>query len=242
MFNRIKTTLMIAIGICHLSYGEVRIEHNSGVTPGMLTQEINQRRLRHSSLGPPPRSLKEERYRFILNRLGLPIIPPKKPESGVKVVPMDPLTSSHTSKESPIKPAIEYGIKPPVRKFDWTMMSPVKAKISQRFGEGEKKLSRGIVYTADVSQPVHAPIAGEIIFAGPIKDFGDVVMIEKDFENIILLAGISQRTIKQGEKVYRGQTLGAVVKRGWVYLEFRNEGNPIDPQQILMSGNTNEEE
>jgi murein DD-endopeptidase MepM/ murein hydrolase activator NlpD len=232
---------MIAIGICHVSYGEVRMDPNPTATKGILTQEINQHRLKHSSVSTPPRSLKEERYRFILNRLRLPIDPPKKPESRVKIVPMDSL-ASNSSKESSIKSPLERTIKSPARRFDWTMMPPVKAKISQRFGEGEKKLSRGIVYTADVSQPVHAPIAGEIIFAGPIKDFGDVVMIEKDFENIILLAGISQRTIKQGEKVYRGQTLGAVVKRGWVYLEFRNEGNPIDPQQILISGNINEEE
>lgn len=232
---------MIAIGACHISYGDARIETKSGGASGMLTQEINQHRLKYSSLGTTPRSLKEERYRFILNRLGLPIAPPKRPESRVKVVPMDSL-ASNSVKAPQVTPPLECAIKAPVRRFDWTMMSPVKAKISQRFGEGEKKLSRGIVYTVDVSQTVHAPIAGEIIFAGPIKDFGDVVMIEKDFENIILLAGISQRTIKQGEKVYRGQKLGAVVKRGWVYLEFRNEGNPIDPQQILMSGNINEEE
>ena len=74
-----------------------------------------------------------------------------------------------------------------------------------------------------------------------MKDFEHVVMIEKDFENIILVAGISNADVKQGEKVYRGQKIGSVIKGRWVYVEFRNAGTSIDPQQVLVSGKINED-
>lgn len=242
MFNRITALLIIVIGSYYqVSYADSRIESRLPPKKRVLTQEVNQHRLRYSSLGSSPYSLKEERHRFILHRLGLPVALSKAAESRVTIVAMDPSVTNQCE-EHHTKPTLEYSVKTTARKFEWSMMAPVKAKISKRFGEGEKKLSQGVVFNVESSQPVHAPIAGEVIFAGPIKDFGEVVMIEKDFENIILLAGINQTTIKQGEKVYRGQKVGAVVKRGWIYLEFRNEGNPIDPQQILVSGNMNEEE
>lgn len=55
-----------------------------------------------------------------------------------------------------------------------------------------------------MSQIVHAPVGGTVIFSGAMNEFGHVIMIEKDFENIILIAGISNADVKQGDKVCRG--------------------------------------
>jgi murein DD-endopeptidase MepM/ murein hydrolase activator NlpD len=243
MFNYVKVMVSIVMMNYSLCYGDCKIDPVFNHVIRTLTTEVNQHRLQLSTLSIAPHSLKEGRHRFVLSRLGLPLttVSIAQTNSSEPKVTVVPITSKDNSsiKAKPFLP-VEKITSTPI-KFDWTMMPPVKAPISHQFGEGEKKLSRGIVYSIEASQTVHAPLAGEVIFAGPMKDFGYVIMIEKDFTNVILIAGIGHLDIKQGDKVYRGQKVGAVVKRSWVYLEFRNEGNPIDPQYVLTSRNVNEE-
>lgn len=211
---------------------------------GVLTEEINKHRLTQSALSAAPEVIKDDRHRFILGRMGVSKATVKAREqlTKVKIVTteqlIEPRLPEEKKKHNLYADTTEGS---PKLKFNWTMMSPVKGGVSRKFGEGEKKLSQGVVYNVKASQIVHAPIGGVVIFSGVMKEFEHVVMIEKDFENIILVAGISNAEVKQGDKVYRGQKIGAVVKGGWVYLEFRNAGMPIDPQQILVSGNVNEE-
>lgn len=203
----------------------------------MLSQDVNQYRLSQSTLCTTPRRALEERHLLMLNSL----LKPSRSQLKVKNnnVQIIPLELEHHKVDKARLLAKQPQNKP--REFNWTIMPPVRSSISKQFGEGEKKLSRGVVYNISIGQPVYAPVGGDIIFAGPMKDFGYVVMIEKNFENSILLAGISYLDIKQGDTVYRGQKIGSMVKGSWVYLEFRNEGNPMDPRQLLVSGYVNEE-
>ena len=211
---------------------------------GVLTEEVNKHRLTQSALSATPDVIKGDRHRFILGRFGgsQPKIKARKQIANVKVITkeqlVEPRLPEEKRKHNLYADTTENS---PKLKFSWTMMPPVKGGVSYRFDEGEKKLSQGIVYNIKASQVVHAPVGGVVIFSGLMKEFEHVVMIEKDFENIILVAGISNADVKQGDKVYRGQKIGAVVKGGWVYVEFRNAGMPIDPQQILVSGSVNEE-
>lgn len=214
------------------------------VSTGILTEEINKHRLTQSALSAAPDIIKGDRHRFILGRLGVskPNIKVREHVAKVKTVTVEQLIEPRLPDEKK-----KYNLyadvteSRPKLKFNWTMMQPVKEEVSRKFGEGDKKLSQGVVYNIKASQGVHAPVGGIVIFSGLMKEFEHVVMIEKDFENIILVAGISNADIKQGDKVYRGQKIGAVVKGGWIYVEFRNAGIPIDPQQILVSGSVNEE-
>lgn len=209
---------------------------------GLLSEVINQQRLRHSNLSVPPSALQEERHRFVLGRQLKAQKHKKSETSEIKEAKKEGPKVRRLS-EDDIKavqkvplPKLEKVTERELIKFDWTMMAPVKAAVSKKFGEGEEKLSRGIVFNIYNSQTVHAPVDGEVIFAGPLKGFGYVVMIEKDMMNIVLVAGISYLDVKQGMRVYRGQKIGAMIKDSWVYLEFRNEGVSIDPQQVLVSG------
>lgn len=209
-----------------------------------LREEVNRHRLRQSTLITSPETLREDRHRFILKRSANPKVrlKHKVDMAKVRVVTVDTLKNvlpdekkkynTLYSKKEDVLPKIN---------FDWTIMPPVKAPITSKFNQGEKKLSKGIVYKIGANQNVHAPVGGVVIFSGVMKDFERVVMIEKDFENIILVAGISNADVKQGEKVYRGQKIGSVIKGRWVYVEFRNAGTSIDPQQVLVSGKINEE-
>ncbi len=242
MFNRIMPIVMVCVLMNTYVCADSKIVTKLASCNGILTEEINKHRLTQSALSATPEVIKGDRHRFILARLGVskPNIRAREQVANVKVVTVEqliePRLPDEKKKYTLYADAIES--RP---KFNWMMMPPVKGGVSRKFGEGDKKLSQGVVYNVKASQVVHAPVGGVVIFSGLMNEFEHVVMIEKDFENIILVAGISNADVKQGDKVYRGQKIGAVVKGGWVYLEFRNAGMPIDPQQILVSGNVNEE-
>jgi murein DD-endopeptidase MepM/ murein hydrolase activator NlpD len=244
MFNKITFFAMVCIAMMSMISAESSAAVKSACNKGMLREEVNRHRLTHSTLIVSPDALRTDRHRFILERLGKPKTTLKYSNDIAKVcvVPVNtlqPVMADETKKYNTLYSDKEN--KAPKVKFDWTMMPPVKAPIAYKFGHGEKKLSQGAVYKVSANQIVHAPVDGIVIFSGVMKDFEHVVMIEKDFENIILVAGISNADVKQGDKVYRGQKIGSVIKGRWVYIEFRNAGTSIDPQQVLVSGKINEE-
>ena len=244
MFNRIMPVVMGCVLINAYVYADSKVVTKLVSSKGVLTEEVNKHRLTLSGLSATPEVIKGARHQFILSRLGVskPNMRVREQVANVKVVTVEQLIEPRLPEEK--KKYNLYADAAEIRpkfKFNWTMMPPVKGGVSRKFGEGEKKLSQGVVYNIKASQIVNAPVGGVVIFSGLMKEFEHVVMIEKDFENIILVAGISNADIKQGEKVYRGQKIGAVVKGGWIYVEFRNAGIPIDPQQILVSGKINEE-
>jgi septal ring factor EnvC (AmiA/AmiB activator) len=223
-----------------------------------LTEEVNQHRLTQSALSAPSDVIKGDRHRFVLSRLrALHSRTNAKTKVNAKTktkvkAKQQIVNVNDVSKEKIEEPRLpkeekkhtlyidttETRARP---KFNWTMMHPVKGGVSYKFGEGSRSLSQGVVYTIRANQMVRAPMGGVVIFSGAMKEFEHVVMIEKDLENIILVAGINTANVKQGDKVRRGQKIGAVVKGGWIYVEFRNLGIPIDPQQILVSGSVNED-
>lgn len=226
MFNPIKKLTIF----CALMFSPAAAKDSP------ITQEVNHQRLCHSNLHVSPKTLQQQRHAFALERLRRDSAKTTPAQAEKRVVHLD---------NAPLQPTVSK-IPPPAivrpmpsltaeKRFDWTMIPPVKAAISHKFGEGEKKLSQGIIYTVRSDQMVMAPVGGEIIFAGTLSGFGHVVMIEKNFESIILVAGMKGLNIKQGDTVCRGQTIGSVVKGNWVYLEFRHEGSPINPEQLLAT-------
>lgn len=241
MFNRmILCTAILACGNTIL--GEGTSSKQLSCIIHSIIPEINPHRMSQSTFMSNPRAIQQDRHRFILNRLGKDKSLGSKKSRQIQVVSPEqlvPKLPEEPSQYSMRVAAEEESANTP--KFKWTMMPPVKSSISQRFGTGEPKFAQGIVYKINSEQVVHAPIAGEVIFSGAMKEFEHVIMIEKDLENVILVAGISNSSIKSGDKVFRGQKIGAVIKGGWIYVEFRNAGNSIDPQKVLASGSVNEE-
>ncbi len=194
---------------------------------GALTENVNYQRIQSASLSANKHLLDQGRLSLVLGRR-------INHQSFQKVSDQQKgRDKNKASDQLVVSKAIN---KPTAVQLDWTIMPPIKSHVKYWFGEGEGKLSKGIVYGVLVDQIVYAPIDGEIVFAGVVKDFGYVVMIEKDHQNLVLLSGISYLKVSNGDIVYRGQGIGTMVKGGSLYLEFRNSGFPVDPKQMLASG------
>jgi septal ring factor EnvC (AmiA/AmiB activator) len=98
-----------------------------------------------------------------------------------------------------------------------------------------------------------APFDGRIIYAGPFRDFGRVLIIRHDHRYYSLLAGLDRVDSKLGDWVLAGEPVGAVPDVPFprsaaaaqepeetdpgrsLYFELRRDGRPVDPQPWLAS-------
>lgn len=148
MFNRIVFLVISSVFMNTSAFGDSKPVVKPVSCSGVLTEEINKHRLTQSALCATSEMIKDDRRRFILGRLGVSKsdIKARARVANVKVVTteqlLEPRLPEEKKKHSLYSDATENGSK---LKFNWTMMPPVKGCISHKFGEGEKKLSQGIV-------------------------------------------------------------------------------------------------
>lgn len=104
--------------------------------------------------------------------------------------------------------------------------------------------SRGVVLETRYSAQVTAPADGRVIFAGPFRSFGQLLIIDPGQGYLILLAGLSQIDVPLRQSVLAGEPVGVMgsaprtastVSTGAadgapvLYIEFRKDNKPIDP-------------
>jgi septal ring factor EnvC (AmiA/AmiB activator) len=125
-------------------------------------------------------------------------------------------------------------------------IAPVTGRLLSSFGShGEGgSVSRGITLEVAQGTAVLAPFAGRVVYAGPFRDYGQLLIIEHGEGYHLLLAGLGRIDSALGESVMAGEpigivgnTSGAVAAGGGppsrLYLELRRNGRPIDPMPWL---------
>lgn len=90
---------------------------------------------------------------------------------------------------------------------------------------------------------VAAPSAATLRYAGPLLDYGNVIVLEPQSDYLIVMAGLGTLYGHAGEIVQKGAPLGLMggidvpnrlngggqTRRETLYLELRHRGQPIDP-------------
>ncbi len=126
---------------------------------------------------------------------------------------------------------------PKLRSFDGkkgSARTPVTGDIIHRFGEKQNGNStyRGMVFKARAGATVVAPFDGEIVFTGPFRDYGNMVLIKHKNGYISLIAGLSKVTASLNQAAIRGEPIGTMPDSGPLetYVELRDSSaKPIDP-------------
>lgn len=99
--------------------------------------------------------------------------------------------------------------------------------------------SKGIVIETRHSAQVTSPADGWVIYAGPFRSYGQLLIINPGNGYHILLAGMHQIDVQLGQFVLAAEPVGTMapaVKRTSqdnapvLYVEFRKDGRPIDPE------------
>ncbi len=165
-------------------------------------------------------------------------IPPKSPD----VVELAPGTT--LGSPGRIKPEIPFA--------EATSRLPLPAQGRQVLKFGEKTQyggqSKGIVLETRQGAQVTSPCDGWIVYAGEFRSYGQLLIINAGGGYHVLLAGLSQIDVQPGQFVLAAEPVGTM--SGWaqqaqpaavnsapvLYVEFRKDGTPIDPDPWWVSG------
>lgn len=115
---------------------------------------------------------------------------------------------------------------------------PAAGEISQRYGVANRLglTEQGVVIATRENAQVVAPFDGKVIYAGPFRGYGQIVMIEHGQDYLTLMAGMSMVDVQVGQGVLAGEPVARMGDAGTgtdgaegLYVEFRHNGAPIDP-------------
>ncbi len=131
---------------------------------------------------------------------------------------------------------------------------PVKGAVTQDFGVRDAfgSPSRGISIATRSQAQVTAPSDGWVVYAGPFRSYGQLLILNAGGGYHVLLAGLDTISVDLGQFVLTGEPVGQMgglvlastenvtVGRSQpvLYVEFRKDGHPIDPAPWWAEGRT----
>lgn len=143
-----------------------------------------------------------------------------------------------------IKPAVPFSL------AKGLVLMPAQGRRVLAFGDKTQYggQSKGVVLETRHGAQVTSPCDGWIVFAGEFRTFGQLLIINAGDGYHILLAGLSQIDVQLGQFVLTGEPVGQMsaapkaqksnsqANAPVLYIEFRKDSKPIDPEPWLAAG------
>ncbi|HEY8277580.1 MAG TPA: peptidoglycan DD-metalloendopeptidase family protein [Methyloceanibacter sp.] len=134
----------------------------------------------------------------------------------------------------------------PAMPFDTTKGSltlPAQGKRLKRFGDSDEAggTIKGITLQTRPEGRITAPSDGWVVYAGPFRSYGQLLILNTGGGYHVLLAGMSRIDASLGQFVLTGEPVAVMAAQGptsqgsnensrpVLYVEFRKDGKPIDP-------------
>ncbi len=120
------------------------------------------------------------------------------------------------------------------------LVTPVIGRVAVAFGAREEAgAAKGVRFETAEGAQVLAPFGGEVVFSGPFRGYGPLLIIDHGEGYHSLLAGLDRIDADVGQKLLAGEPVGIMPRRGKVplrlYMELRRGGRPIDPLPWLAA-------
>lgn len=121
---------------------------------------------------------------------------------------------------------------------------PVRGRVDRAFGAPDEfgRPAKGLTIMARTGSTVVAPRDGVVVFAGPFRGLGQLLIIEHRDKYHLLLAGLARIDTAVGESVLAGEPVGIMQAAqgagSALYMELRRNGQPINPLPWLTAGRT----
>ena len=135
-----------------------------------------------------------------------------------------------------LKPAL------PFEAAKGTLRLPAQGKRIKRFGDGDAAggTLKGISLQTRAEARITAPADGWVVYAGEFRSYGQLLIINAGGGYHVLLAGMSRIDVSLGQFVLAGEPIAVMgnsalpsqgddSSRPVLYVEFRKDGRPIDP-------------
>ena len=104
----------------------------------------------------------------------------------------------------------------------------------------------GVDFGAPTGTPVRTVGDGTVEFAGVQRGYGNVIYVKHtDGKDTTVYGHLSRINVREGEKVTQGEKIGEVGSTGvatgpHLHFEFRVNGEPVDPQEIMAQQRENQ--
>jgi septal ring factor EnvC (AmiA/AmiB activator) len=152
------------------------------------------------------------------------------------VVEIKPGTKVAFASPDRLKPAL------PFEAAKGTLRLPAQGRQVKRFGETDATGStlKGISLQTRGEARITAPADGWVVYAGEFRSYGQLLIINTGGGYHILLAGMSRIDVSLGQFVLAGEPIAVMgntaapsqgddSSRPVLYVEFRKDGRPVDP-------------
>jgi murein hydrolase activator len=96
--------------------------------------------------------------------------------------------------------------------------------------------SRGMTFATGGNQPVAAPADGRVVYAGPFRSYGSIVVIDHGSGWTSVVTNMATLEVAVGSQVHIGDMLGRTGSPGHVSVELRREGRPVPIAPLLPLG------
>lgn len=110
---------------------------------------------------------------------------------------------------------------------------PARGAVVTRYGEETSKgvSSKGIIVKTRSQAQVISPFDGTVIFAGPFRGYGNLLIIEHGAGYMSLLAGLDTIDTEVGQMLLAGEPVGQMPDSddARLYVEIRKDNHPINP-------------
>ena len=120
--------------------------------------------------------------------------------------------------------------------FTW----PVQGELITEFGPSQRGVHNdGVNIAASEGASVGAAAKGRVAFVGTnIKSFGKLVLVKHDGGIITAYAHLGDISVKEGDIVTAGQSIGTIGRSGRVdspqlHFEIRKSRQPVDPRSLI---------
>ncbi|MEQ1955237.1 murein hydrolase activator EnvC [Mesorhizobium sp. CN2-181] len=121
---------------------------------------------------------------------------------------------------------------------------PVNGRFKRRFGGKDDNggVMQGDTVATQSGAIVTAPADGNVLYAGPFRSYGQLLILDAGDGYHVVLAGMDRITVALGRSVLAGEPVGAMgearvastlaenaADAPELYVEFRKDGKPVDP-------------
>ena len=123
----------------------------------------------------------------------------------------------------------------PMAKPDFgAMTQPARGNLVERFGQdtGTGSSAKGATFKTRLRAQVVAPFDGKVVFAGPFKGYGQILIIQHGDAYHTLLAGMRRVDATLGQRLLAGEPIGVMGSQEAgtrLYVEVRRKGQPVNP-------------
>lgn len=110
---------------------------------------------------------------------------------------------------------------------------PVRGKVLDTFHlkNASKTFSKGMIIQSRLGAQVVTPYDGTVLFSGPFKSYGNLLIIEHAQGYHSLLAGLERIDAVTGQNLLAGEPVGIMSTKeaSSLYIEIRKNNLPVDP-------------